>query len=83
MRGHGIACVLGMPTSRPVRRHVPTLEASTAARFQGTPVRRCKEFYDSASTRSRVRRIVARVEAGDQGTDTRFVLTNLRHGSGR
>ncbi|MCW2241562.1 hypothetical protein M2351_006207 [Azospirillum canadense] len=30
-----------------------------------------------------MRRIVARVEAGDQGTDTRFVLTNLRHGTGR
>ncbi|MFC5316257.1 transposase, partial [Azospirillum rugosum] len=63
------------------------LEASTAARFQATPgadkVRRFKEFYDGASTWSRVRRIVARVEAGDQGTDTRFIVTNLRHGTGR
>ena len=83
----GIDYVLGLPTSRTLRRHVTTLEASTAARFQATPgadkVRRFKEFYDGASTWSRVRRIVARVEAGDQGTDTRFIVTNLRHGTGR
>ena len=28
-------------------------------------------------------RIVARVEAGSEGTDTRFIVTNLGHGSGR
>lgn len=83
----GIDYVLGLPTSRTLRRHVTTLEASTTARFQtasGTgKVRRFKEFYDGASTWSRVRRIVARVEAGDHGTDTRFIVTNLRHGTGR
>ncbi|KAA0675622.1 IS1380 family transposase [Roseomonas genomospecies 6] len=83
----GLDYVLGLPTSRTLRRHVTTLEASTAARFQAVPgadkVRRFKEFYDGASTWSRVRRIVARVEAGAQGTDTRFIVTNLRHGTGR
>lgn len=83
----GLDYVLGLPTSRTLRRHVTTLEASTAARFQAAPgadkVRRFKEFYDGASTWSWVRRIVARVEAGEQGTDTRFIVTNLRHGTGR
>ena len=83
----GLDYVLGLPTSSTLRRHVTTLEASTAARFQAMPgadkLRRFKEFYDGASTWSRVRRIVARVEVGDQGTDSRFIVTNLRHGTGR
>jgi hypothetical protein len=58
-----------------------------SARFTAAPsgakVRRFKEVYDGASTWRRVRRIVARVEAGPQGADTRFIVTNLRHGSGR
>ena len=57
------------------------------ARFKADPsggkVRRFKEFFDAAHTWSRVRRIVARVEAGSEGTDTRFIVTNLGHGSGR
>ena len=48
--------------------HITGLEKSTAARFEAAPsggkVRRFKEFYDAARTWSRVRRIVARVEAG-------------------
>ena len=46
-------------------------------------VRRFKEFFDAAKTWSRVRRIVARVEAGGDGTDSRFIVTNLGHGNGR
>jgi Transposase DDE domain group 1 len=83
----GIDYVLGLPTTSTLRRHVTRLEASTAARFTAAPdrgkVRRFKEFYDGATTWSRVRRIVARVEAGPQGADTRFIVTSLRHGTGR
>jgi hypothetical protein len=83
----GIDYVLGLPTTRTLQRHVTRLEASTAARFTAAPdrgkVRRFKEFYDGASTWSRVRRIVARVEAGPHGVDTRFIVTSLRHGTGR
>jgi Transposase DDE domain group 1 len=75
------------PPTRTLRRHVAGLEDSTAARFEAAPsggkVRRFKEFFDAAKTWSRVRRIVARVEAGSDGTDTRFIVTNLGHGSGR
>jgi hypothetical protein len=90
---NGLVYVLGLAPTRTLRRHVVGVEASTAARFKADPtrgkVRRFKEFYDAAQTSSRVRRIVARVEAGDQGTDTvdplrgSTIVTNLRHGDGR
>ena len=35
------------------------------------------EFFDGAQSWSRVERIIARVEAGAEGPDTRFVVTNL------
>ncbi len=79
--------ILGLAPTRTLRRHITGLEESTAARFKAAPtggkVRRFKEFFDAAKTWSRVRRIVARVEAGSDGTDTRFIVTNLGHGSGR
>ena len=57
----------------------PRPEAGTAARLEAAPhrgkVRRSKAFHDGAGTR--VRRIVARVEAGPQGGGTRFIATDL------
>ncbi|RPJ53228.1 MAG: IS1380 family transposase [Acidobacteria bacterium] len=79
--------VFGLAPNSTLRRHITGLEESTAARFKAAPtagkVRRFKEFFDAAKTWSRVRRIVARVEAGGDGTDTRFIVTSLGHGSGR
>jgi hypothetical protein len=84
---NGLDYVLGLAPTRTLRRHIVDLEASTLARFKAdssaTKARRFKEFYDAAGSWSRVRRIIARVEAGDQGTDTRFIVTNLGHGTGR
>ncbi len=40
-------------------------------------MRRFTDFYDGAASWSRTERIIARVETGDQGTDTRFVVTDL------
>ncbi len=83
----GLDYILGLAPTSTLRRHITGLEESTAARFKAAPsegkVRRFKEFFDAAKTWSRVRRIVARVEAGSDGTDTRFIVTNLGHGSGR
>jgi hypothetical protein len=83
----GVDYVLGLSATRSLRRHVERLEASTTARFTAAPVngkvRRFKEFYDGAASWRRVRRIVARVEAGPQGTDSRFIVTSLGHGTGR
>jgi hypothetical protein len=46
-------------------------------------LRRFKEFHDGAASWDRVERIIARVEAGPQGTDTRFAVTSLSRLSGR
>jgi hypothetical protein len=68
-----------------LRRHIGALEQSTAARQAADPAagkrRRYKKFLDAAASWSRVERIIARAEAGPQGTNTRFVVTNLTSGS--
>ena len=70
-----------------MRRHVADLEASTKARFEAAPrdgkLRRFKEVFDGAQSWSRVERIIARVEVGEDGPDTRFVVTNLRQRNAR
>ena len=59
------------------REHVADLETSTTARFEASAktgkARRFKEFVDGAASWSRVERIIARVEVGAQGADTRFM----------
>lgn len=80
-RANGIDYILGVAPTTTLRRHIGNLEASTTARFEATPnngkARRFKEFLDGAASWSRVERIIARVEAGADGTDTRFIVTNL------
>jgi hypothetical protein len=84
---NGVDYVFGLAPTRTLKRHVTGLEESTSGRFKAAPaagkVRRFKEFFDAAGSWSRVRRIVARVEAGRDGTDTRFIVTTLGHGGGR
>ena len=83
---NGVDYVLGLSPST-LKRHVGVVEASTLARFTADPaagkVRCFKEFHDAANSWRRVRRIVARVEAGNEGVDSRFIVTNLGHGNGR
>ena len=45
--------------------------------------RRYKEFNDDAASWDRVERIIAHVEAGPLGVDTRFIVTSLTAGSPR
>jgi hypothetical protein len=74
-RAQGVDFMLGLAGNATLRRRVATLELSTIARVDqnsATKVRRFKEFHDAAASWSRVERIVARVEAGPQGCDTRF-----------
>ena len=87
-RARGLDYTLGVAPTSTLRKHVLSLEESTAARAaataaDGTKLRRFKEFHDGAASWDRVERIVARVEAGPQGTDTRFVVTSLIGPSGR
>ena len=79
-RANGLDYILGIAPTATLRRHVEGLEASTKA-FEAAPrdgkLRRFMEFFDGAQSWSRVERIIARVEAGAEGPDTRFVVTNL------
>jgi hypothetical protein len=80
-RANGLDYILGVAPTSTLRAHVKTLEASTKARFDAAPkdgkVRRFKEFLHAAGSWSRVERIVARIEVGAEGPDTRFIITNL------
>jgi hypothetical protein len=62
-------------------------KVSTLARFETSAktdkVRRFKEFFDGAGSWSRVERIIARVEVGAQGADTRFIVTNRAGGKAK
>jgi Transposase DDE domain group 1 len=86
-RANGVDYVLGVAPTPTLRRRVEPLEASTKARFEAAPrdgkVRRFKEFFDGAQSWSRVERIIARVEAGEEGPDARFVVTNLSNRNAR
>lgn len=83
-RGSRVDFILGLPQTKTLRRHIEALETSTAARASAADkVRRYKEFYDAAASWARAERIVARVEAGPQGVDTRFIVTSLTGGTGK
>jgi hypothetical protein len=81
-RANGVDYILGVAPTTTLRRHIEGLEASTKARFEIAPkdgkLRRFTEFFDGAASWSRVERIIARVEVGAEGPDTRFVVTNLK-----
>ncbi len=80
-RANGLDYILGVAPTTTLRRHILDLEASTKALYEAAPgqdkVRRFKSFFDGAASWSRVERIIARVEVGAEGPDTRFIATNL------
>jgi hypothetical protein len=87
-RANRVDWLFGLAPNVALRRHVTALEKSTTERFKeakagvapNRKVRRFMQFYDAAESWSRVERIIARVEAGPEGTDTRFIVTNLEGG---
>ena len=85
-RARRLDYIFGVAPTATLRRHVATLEASSAGHIAQTPGarrRRYKEFHDAAASWDRVERIVARVEAGPLCVDTRFIVTSLTAGSPR
>ena len=86
-RARVVDYTLGVAPTSTLRKHVFSLEESTAARAaaatDGEKLRRFKEFHDAAASWDRVESIIARVEAGPQGTDLRFIVTSLSGPSGR
>jgi len=83
-RANRVDWIFGLAPNVSRCRHVMALAKSTAERFKLAPthgkLRRFIQFYDAAGSWSRVERMIARVEAGPAGTDTRFIVTNLEGG---
>jgi hypothetical protein len=81
-RANGLDYILGVAPTTTLRRHIGDLETRVKACYEAAPnqgkARRFREFYDGAASWSRVERVIARVEAGAEGPDTRFVVTNLK-----
>ena len=81
-RAHGVDYILGVAPTPTLRTHVLALEGRAKAAFEAAPqkgkVRRFTSFYDGAKSWSRVEHIIARVEVGADGPDTRFIVTNLK-----
>jgi Transposase DDE domain group 1 len=83
-RANRVDWLFGLAPNAALCRHVMALEKSTAERFKLAPsrgkLRRFMQFYDAAESWSRVERIIARLEVGPEGTDIRFIVTNLEGG---
>ncbi len=86
-RQNAVDYLFGVAPTRTLRRRVERLETSTAARWAASggasKLRRFTEFHDAAASWARVERIVARVEAGPDGVDTRFIVTSQSGGTAR
>lgn len=75
-----VGYVFGLAGNKVLLRRVATLAEEVALRrVQGeaAKVRRFGEFAYAAQTWNTERRVIARVEASNRGTDSRFVATNL------
>jgi hypothetical protein len=83
-RKNRVDWIFGLAPNAALRRHIAGLEKNTAEQFRAAPgrgkVRRFAQFHDAAQSWSRVERIIARVETGVEGTDTRFIVTSLEGG---
>jgi len=75
-----VAYILGLAGNKVLLSRVAGLaEDAAIGRVEGeaTKVRRYGEFAYAAKTWSAERRVIARIEASDRGSDTRFIVTNL------
>jgi hypothetical protein len=75
-----VGYVFRLAGNKVLLRHVATLAEEAALRRiedEAGKVRRYDEFRYAAKTWGVERRVIARVEASDKGTDSRFVVTNL------
>jgi hypothetical protein len=75
-----IGYIFGLAGNPVLLRHVsPLAEEAAMARIEGDgeKVRRYGEFRYAAKSWKVERRVIARVEAGPRGADSRFIVTNL------
>lgn len=76
---HDVGYVIGVARNARLHRQVATWESEleTAFASHGTKQRMIREFRYAAGSWKAERRIVTRLEFGSQGTNPRFVVTNL------
>jgi hypothetical protein len=82
---NGLEYIFGLSGNATLAARVQALEARTGARYAARcaaeppkfKLRRYKDFRGGAKSWNCQRRIVARVEAGPDGVDTRYIVTNL------
>ena len=75
-----VAYVLGLAGNKVLLARVAGLAEDVAVnrvKGEAPKVRRYGEFRYAAGTWAIERRVIARIEASDQGSDTRFIVTNL------
>jgi hypothetical protein len=75
----GVGYVIGVARNARLHRHVAAWERELEAAYQreGTKQRSIREFRYAADSWAGARRVVTRLEYGRQGTNPRFVVTNL------
>ena len=83
---NGLEYIFGLSGTATLAARIQALEARTGARYAarlrattpaGFKLRRYKDFQGGAKSWTCTRRIIARVEAGPDGVDTRYIVTNL------
>jgi hypothetical protein len=76
---HGVGYVIGMARNARLHRHVAHWEQAMEQAFNetGTKQRMIGQFSYAAKSWDRERRLITRLEFGAQGTNPRFIVTNL------
>jgi hypothetical protein len=76
---HGVGYVIGMARNARLQRHVAQWEAEMETRFNETQAKQrlIRQFTYAARSWGHERRLVTRLEFGSQGTNPRFIVTNL------
>jgi hypothetical protein len=76
---HGVGYVIGMARNARLHRCVAHWEREMEKAYEktGTKQRRIREFSYAAKSWNRNRRVITRLEFGSQGTNPRFIVTNL------
>ena len=75
-----VAYIFGLAGNKVLLRRIAGLAEEAALEWvegEAAKVRRYGEFAYAAKTWNVERRVIARVEASDRGTDSRFIVTNL------
>lgn len=81
----GVGYVIGLARNARLHAAVELAEASLADAYaaSATKQRLIGEFAYAAKSWGRARRVIARLEYGAQGTNPRFIVTNLGHDAAR